>query len=213
MKIVDVRPGIIGWDDAHGPVDLPATGKGTLTNRERGKEIEYVASAHNKVGEGPASNGVVAVLWGVWGSHAACGNQRKQTAQQDLTDKMKADLRYAEQAVDFDDTKLKIIGWGAPREKTPLAAPGRALDLVIVEENEDSIRLAWKKTGDGGKPSAYEIRCRERDGSGPYRIAGMSMTTEVTLTDQEWGKELEYVVLARNKAGDGPVSNIVVAVL
>nr|VFK68129.1 MAG: Fibronectin type III domain-containing protein [Candidatus Kentron sp. UNK]VFK73386.1 MAG: Fibronectin type III domain-containing protein [Candidatus Kentron sp. UNK] len=144
---------------------------------------------------------------------AAEATEEKQAALQDLADKMKTDLRYAEQAVAFDDTKLKLIGWGGLKEKTPLAAPGRARDLVIMEEGDGTIRLAWKKPADGGKTSAYEVRCRERSSNGPYKIAGMSMTTEITLTDQGRGKELEYVVLAKNKAGDGPVSNVVVAVL
>nr|VFJ60846.1 MAG: hypothetical protein BECKDK2373C_GA0170839_10855 [Candidatus Kentron sp. DK] len=57
--------------------------------------------------------------------------------------------------------------------------------------------------------------------SGPESLAEVAPTDpwiapqpeRGALTDQERGKELEYVVLARNKAGDGPVSNIVVAVL
>nr|VFJ91630.1 MAG: Fibronectin type III domain-containing protein [Candidatus Kentron sp. LFY] len=144
---------------------------------------------------------------------AAEATVEKQEALQDLTSKMKADLRYAEQAVNSDDTKLKAIGWGGPKEKTPLAVPGRVRDLAIVEEGDGTIRFAWKRPADGGKPSAYEVRYRERTGNEPRRIVGVSMTTEAALIGQERGKELEYVVLAINKAGEGPVSNAVVAVL
>lgn len=40
-----------------------------------------------------------------------------------------------------------------------------------------------------------------------------SMNTEITLTGQPRGVQLEYVVVAMNKAGDGPPSNPVMAVL
>jgi hypothetical protein len=36
---------------------------------------------------------------------------------------------------------------------------------------------------------------------------------DVTLQNQPRGEELEYSVIATNKTGDGPVSNVVVIVL
>nr|VFK00866.1 MAG: hypothetical protein BECKH772B_GA0070898_102092 [Candidatus Kentron sp. H]VFK01401.1 MAG: hypothetical protein BECKH772A_GA0070896_102261 [Candidatus Kentron sp. H]VFK04787.1 MAG: hypothetical protein BECKH772C_GA0070978_102072 [Candidatus Kentron sp. H] len=110
---------------------------------------------------------------------------KKQASLQTLTDTIKKNLRYAEMIVDFDDAKLKAIGWGGRKERTPLAAPGQAPTLVSVEQGDDWIRLAWKKPRDGGKPATYEIRRRE------------------------W----EYGVVAMNKAGEGPISNTVMAVL
>jgi len=41
----------------------------------------------------------------------------------------------------------------------------------------------------------------------------MATKSEITLTNQERGKEWEYRVLAVNKAGEGQPSNTVMAVL
>ena len=77
-------------------------------------------------------------------------------------DDLKSNLRYTENTVNFDDLKFKTIGWGGRRERPPLTAPGRALDLKIVEEGEGRIRLRWTKPMDGGKPAAYNVLSRER---------------------------------------------------
>nr|VFJ66378.1 MAG: hypothetical protein BECKDK2373B_GA0170837_11676 [Candidatus Kentron sp. DK] len=87
----------------------------------------------------------------------------KQTSLQNLSDKIKSNIRYAEQAVDFDDVKLKTIGWSGRKDPTPLDAPGRAQDLVSGEQGEGSIELLWKKPISGGKVSAYEIRRRNEE--------------------------------------------------
>jgi len=39
---------------------------------------------------------------------------------------MKSDIRYAENKVDYDDDKLKLIGWAGKKNPTPLAIPGQA---------------------------------------------------------------------------------------
>ena len=41
----------------------------------------------------------------------------------------------------------------------------------------------------------------------------MAVESEIMLNGQESGVEVEYRVIARNKAGEGPPSNIVRAVL
>jgi len=50
----------------------------------------------------------------------------KNEALQALTDDMKADIRYAENTVNYDDDKLKLIGWAGRAAKTSLEAPGQA---------------------------------------------------------------------------------------
>nr|VFK17093.1 MAG: Fibronectin type III domain-containing protein [Candidatus Kentron sp. LPFa]VFK32244.1 MAG: Fibronectin type III domain-containing protein [Candidatus Kentron sp. LPFa] len=136
----------------------------------------------------------------------------KQTALQALADKIKSNTRYAEQAVNYDDTKLKTIGWGGRKEPTPLAKPGQAFRLVATEQGADWIELRWEKPIDGGKPGAYKILARER-GASEWRNEDTAMGTEIRLTGQPRGKELEYCVKAINKAGEGPESNAVIAVL
>ncbi len=43
----------------------------------------------------------------------------KGMALRELIEAMKADIRYAENTVNFDDDKLKLIGWAGKKAKTP----------------------------------------------------------------------------------------------
>ncbi len=63
-----------------------------------------------------------------------------------------------------------------------------------------------------GKVAAYKIERRERP-SGPWTDVGLAIESEITLSNQERGKEWEYRVIAVNKAGQGLPSNTVMAVL
>nr|VFJ68847.1 MAG: Fibronectin type III domain-containing protein [Candidatus Kentron sp. FW] len=144
---------------------------------------------------------------------AAQATDEKQTVLQALADKIKTNIRYAEQAVGFDDAKLKTIGWGGRKEATPLTAPGRALNLVDAGQGEGWIKLKWKKPVDGGKVGAYKVLCREKIPGNEWKSQDTAMSTEITVTGQPRGKELEYCVVAVNKAGEGPESNPVMAVL
>ena len=64
----------------------------------------------------------------------------------------------------------------------------------------------------GGKVASYKIERRERP-EGAWSIAGMAMESEITLHNQERGKEWEYRIIAVNKSGEGMPSNTVMAVL
>ena len=148
---------------------------------------------------------------------AAIAAAEQATADKDevleaLTDKMRADLRYAENTVDFDDEKLKLLGWGGRKAKTSLEAPGQVRMLEAPRQGEGWIFLDWKEPSDGGKVAAYKVERRERP-AGPWLDASMSIESEVTFSGQERGKELEYRVIAVNKAGEGEPSNTVMAVL
>ena len=136
----------------------------------------------------------------------------KNEALQALTDDMKADLRYAETTVNYDDDQLKLIGWGGRKSKTSLEAPGQTRSLEAPREGEGWVFLDWKEPVDGGAVAAYKIQRRLRP-DGPWSDAGMAIESEITLTNQKRGKEWEYRVLAVNKAGEGQPSNTVMAVL
>ena len=136
----------------------------------------------------------------------------KDEALQVLTDHMRADLRYAENTVDFDDDKLKLLGWGGRKAKTSLEAPGQTRTLEAPRQGEGWIFLDWKEPSDGGKVAAYKVQRRERP-SGPWTDASMAIESEITLSGQERGKEWEYRVIAVNKAGEGKPSNTVMVVL
>jgi len=98
----------------------------------------------------------------------------KDEALQALTDDMKADLRYAENTVDFDDDKLRLIGWGERKAKTSLEAPGQARTLEAPRQGEGWIFLDWKSPTNGGKVAGYKIQRRERP-SGPWSDVGLGI--------------------------------------
>jgi len=136
----------------------------------------------------------------------------KDEALEDLADAMKSDIRYAENTVDFDDDKLKLIGWAGRKAATPLAPPGQARLLEAPKQGEGWVFLDWKAPIDGGAPAAYKVMRRERP-EGPWEDAATAVITEATLVEQPRGKELEYRIIAINKAGDGEASNTAMVVL
>ncbi len=136
----------------------------------------------------------------------------KDTKLSDLIDGMKTDLRYAENTVDDDDEKLKLIGWAGRKPRTPLTAPGQSRLLIAHLQGEGWLELQWKAPIDGGKPSAYRVMRRQRP-EGPWSDVGTAVVTEIELTDQPRGVEFEYRIVAVNKAGEGEPSNTVVVVL
>ena len=136
----------------------------------------------------------------------------KDEALEDLADAMKSDIRYAENTVDYDDDKLKLIGWAGRKAATPLAPPGQARLLEAPKQGEGWVFLDWKAPVDGGAPAAYKVMRRERP-AGPWQEAATAVITEATLVEQPRGKELEYRIIAVNKAGDGEPSNTAMVVL
>jgi len=136
----------------------------------------------------------------------------KDEALDDLADAMKSDIRYAENTVDYDDDKLKLLGWAGRKERTPLAVPGQTRLLEAPKQGDGWLFLDWKKPADGGAPAAYKIMRRERP-EGPWEEVATAVISEITLVEQPTGKELEYRIIAVNKAGDGEASNTVMVVL
>ena len=129
-----------------------------------------------------------------------------------LTDSMKFVLRYAEEAVDYDDAQLSLLGWGAKAAPKALTPPGQVGTLAILEQGEGWVKLAWKKPADGGTVASYKVERRERP-SGTWTLIALAMETGTTLTQQERGKDWEYRIIAVNKAGEGMASNTVAAVV
>ncbi len=136
----------------------------------------------------------------------------KEAGLEEVVNAMQSILRYAENTVDFDDDQLKLLGWAGRRARTPLDPPGQPRTLEAPGQGEGWIFLDWKKPTDGGTVAAYKIERREMP-AGAWQEVKTVFETEATLTGQERGKELEYRVIAANKAGDGAVSNTVAAVV
>jgi len=154
-----------------------------------------------------AKNAAIAAL-----AAAELATAAKNDVLADLVDAMKDDLRYAENTVDFDDDKLKLIAWAGRKVATPLAIPGQARLLEAPRQGEGWVFLDWKKPADGGKPAAYRVMRRERP-AGLWEDVATAVITEATLVEQPRTKELEYRIIAVNKAGEGEPSNTAMVVL
>ncbi len=143
---------------------------------------------------------------------AEAATTAKDDVLEDLTDAMKSDIRYAENTVDFDDDKLKLIGWAGKKAPTPLAIPGQTRLLEVPRQGDGWVFLDWKAPIDGGAPAAFKVMRRERP-AGAWEDVATAVITEATLVDQPKGKELEYRIIAVNKAGEGEPSNTEMVVL
>lgn len=115
-------------------------------------------------------------------------------------------LRYAEDAVDHHDTKLKALGWRTRRKATPLQPPGQVRVLEVKEEGRGWVSLAWEKPSDGGKVAVYLVQARRGDDS-DWSDANVAFETNVELSGQDRGVQMFYRVVAANKAGEGVYSN------
>jgi hypothetical protein len=129
-----------------------------------------------------------------------------------LVEALKKEIRYAENTVDGSDEKLKLIGWSARKPRDPVSAPGQTRLLTVRRQEEAEIDLSWKVPAEGGKPIAYRVLRRQRP-DGSWTDVATAIQTRASLTDQPRGTELEFRVLAVNRAGVGEPSNTVVVVL
>jgi len=138
--------------------------------------------------------------------------EAKLAGNDEMISAAKSVLSYAEDAVNGNDAKLAALGWSGRAEPTPLQAPGQPRSLEAAKEGPGWLTLDWKKSPDGGKAAFYRVERRKASG-GEWAMVGTALETEVTLNNQERGKEWEYRVIAVNKAGESGPSNIVEAVL
>ena len=86
----------------------------------------------------------------------------KDDALENLTDAMKSDIRYAENKVNYDDDKLKLIGWAGKKNPTPLAIPGQARLLEASRQGGEAKRPrppSFVKTTEGKQCAAYSVEC------------------------------------------------------
>jgi hypothetical protein len=63
----------------------------------------------------------------------------KDTAIEELTDALKSDIRYAENTVNFNDDKLKLISWSGNQTSTALAAPGEVRQLKSPKQGDGGV--------------------------------------------------------------------------
>nr|VFK00140.1 MAG: Fibronectin type III domain-containing protein [Candidatus Kentron sp. LFY] len=139
-------------------------------------------------------------------------HDKKEAKLEALKRNIKTNLRYAENTVNFDDGKLKRIGWSGRKAPGHLTAPGQVGNLESPDRGDGWIALAWRAPTEGGKVSAYRVERREL-GAEPWTRIDMAMETSARVADQPQGTKFEFCVVAVNKAGDGARSNVVTAAL
>ncbi len=150
-------------------------------------------------------------------AHAASRAQTKILRAEKLgslktvKDSMRADLRYAEVMARRRPEKLGKLGWGSRRPRTPLKPPGEVRDIAIRNEGDTWLLLGWGAPADGGAVAAYRVQRRKPGGS--WEDVATSTDAVELLRDQPRGVELEFRVIALNRAGSGPPSATVTAVL
>jgi len=137
----------------------------------------------------------------------------KDKALAALTKDLRTNLRYAENAVDYNDEQLKMLGWGGRSKRSPMRAPGQVRDLEAPRQGESWVLLNWKRPQNGGRVAAYKVQRRERDKNGAWMDLTIALTLETTLVDQPRSVVLEYRIIAINRAGESTPSNTVSVVL
>ncbi|MGK7901638.1 MAG: fibronectin type III domain-containing protein [Hormoscilla sp.] len=142
---------------------------------------------------------------------AAKATASKDEALVELIDSLQRDLRYAENEVNYNDEKLKLLGWSG-RAKRYSEAPGQVRNLEASRQEANWVFLNWKRPRDGGRVTAYKVQRRLGD-----QEDWMDVTTalggQITLTNEPRGEALEYRIVAINVSGEGTPSNTVGVVL
>ena len=135
----------------------------------------------------------------------------KLNALKTLKDSMRADLRYAEVMARRHPERLAQLGWRPRRPRSALKPPGEVRNIAIRDEGDTWLLLTWEAPDAGGEVAVYRIQRREPRGE--WEDVATSIDRLELLRDQPRGVELEFRVLAMNRAGTGGPSATVRAVL
>lgn len=150
---------------------------------------------------------------------AQLATDKKDEKLEGLVDFMKTELKQSEVDVASDPAKLELIGWGPKAPAQPSDPPGqpRALDPVI--QGPGTLFLDWKPpaSGTGGTVRTYLVERREEPAGGgsptDWHQVGIALESELHLTGQPRGQQLEYRILAINAGGNSVPSNTAAVVL
>jgi len=142
---------------------------------------------------------------------AAKATASKDEALAELIDSLKSDLRYAENEVNHNDEKLKLLGWNG-RAKRGGEAPGQVRNLEASRQEQNWVFLNWKRPRDGGRVTAYKVQRRLREQEDWIDVT-TALGGQITLRNEPRGEALEYRIVAINISGEGTPSNTVQVVL
>ncbi len=135
----------------------------------------------------------------------------KINALKTLKGSMRANLRYAEVMARRHPERLAQLGLGPRRPRTALKPPGEVRNIAIRDEGDTWVFLTWEAPGEGGDVAVYRIQRREPRGE--WEDVTTSIDRIELLRDQPRGVELDFRVLAMNRAGVGGPSATVKAVI
>ena len=121
---------------------------------------------------------------------------------------MKDDLKYAEIVAGDNQGKLHDLGWGGRRDGNKLEVPSRPRDLEVVRSGKGWVFLDWKFPTEGGEAAAYKVQA-SRPEEGSWKDVGACIETELLVNDQERSVDLQFHVIAMNRAGQSEPSNII----
>ncbi|OHB58990.1 MAG: hypothetical protein A2Y12_19660 [Planctomycetes bacterium GWF2_42_9] len=141
---------------------------------------------------------------------AEAATEAKLAAMEALAAATKKNIRYAENTVDFEDEKLKLIGWAARRPKTKPDLPGQPLGLVARHCPDGGVELCWDSPVNGSKPLCYRVD-RQARGQTKWEIVATSVEKSIVIEAQPQNISTQWQVVAINRAGQSMPSNVAVS--
>jgi hypothetical protein len=111
-----------------------------------------------------------------------------------------------------DEAKMAHFGWGARRKPTPVRLPGQPRVLEATTQGTDWLELDWKQSKEGGKIKFYVVR-RRIEAETKWQDVGVFFKTEAKILNQPRKLDMQYIVVAVNRAGESIPSNTVNVVL
>ena len=141
---------------------------------------------------------------------AEAATDAKLAAIEALVSATKKNIRYAESTVDFEDDKLKLIGWAARRPKTKAQLSGQPMGLIARNCGQGEVELCWDAPLSGSKPLCYRVE-RLVKGGAKWGIAATSVKKTITIEADNENITAQWRVIAINRAGESIPSNVAVS--
>ncbi len=147
---------------------------------------------------------------------AKLATEAKNASSKVLAESMKNCLKKSQVDAADSPEKLALIGWGPKAVAQMIEAPSAPVGLRAAGQGKGTIRLLWKNPSGGGAVRNYIIQRREQLTEGDFSswsIVASALETEIDLTNQPQGMELEYRIKAVNTGGQSTPSNTAAVVL
>jgi len=144
-------------------------------------------------------------------ARSRAAHARQDDSVIELEKELAAQLSYVEVDVRGRPERLSGLGWGGRPGATDREPPGAVRDVAAERQGDTSVVLAWRPPVDGGP--AAEYRVQRRTIGGAWEWVATAADNDCFLSDQPWGVEFDLRVIAVNKAGAGPPSEVVTVVL